>query len=265
MAAGLRDVPDWRDAAAYASLLDADRAFLAWEWLRRNAEYRAEVQACGSGRGEDEERARQWGLHAFEPFVLAVPDARPVWTAAADPFVLAVEAGPPTGRDDFDLARLARWSTVLPDTGHGEHLLLSDGLRAIRIDVLTGSLASEPAEIRYRLAGLRSAERAVLSLRRFLGLWGSGAFRPSLHPPETRARRWILMLRACDAIAAGATQREIASALLSAEAWQPRWRSEAPSLRSRAQRLVRSARAMESGGFWGLLGGDTVREGSREE
>lgn len=57
-----------------------------------------------------------------------------------------------------------------------------------------------------------------------------------------------------------ADQREIATVLLSAEAGEPRWRSRSPGVRSRVQRLVRSALAMEAGGFWALLSG---RVGSR--
>jgi hypothetical protein len=29
---------DWRDAAAYAPLLEADRSLFAWEWLRRDSD-----------------------------------------------------------------------------------------------------------------------------------------------------------------------------------------------------------------------------------
>lgn len=253
MAAGVRLVPDWRDAAAYAPLLGADRSLFAWEWLRRDPGYRADAEARAGAATGVEEGALRWGLHAFEVANRTVPDARPVWTAEADPFVLAAEAGPPTGREDFDLSGMAGWSTLVTAVDGRQHLLISDGFRAIRIDVLTGSLALGPVQIGYRLAGLRSAERPVLTLRRFLALWRSGEFPRSLHPGETRARRWILMLRACDALAVGATQREIAGALLSADALQPLWRSQAPSLRSRAQRLVRAAAIMQAAGYRRLL------------
>jgi hypothetical protein len=62
-----------------------------------------------------------------------------------------------------------------------------------------------------------------------------------------------LLLRAWDAVQDGATQREIAAALLSGEAADARWRSAVPSLRSRAQRLVTGARAQARGGWRGLL------------
>jgi len=51
------------------------------------------------------------------------------------------------------------------------------------------------------------------------------------------------MLRAWDALSAGADRREIARELLSLAAGESRWRSRQSSVRSQAQRLVRSARA----------------------
>lgn len=61
------------------------------------------------------------------------------------------------------------------------------------------------------------------------------------------------MLRAHDAMASGATQREIAAKLLSVEAEEARWRVSVPTVRSRVQRLVRNTRAMAAGGYLSLL------------
>lgn len=248
---------DWRDAAAYAPLLDADRSIFAWEWLRRNSGYRAAAERAFQGDAmavEAGEAAARWGLHAFVPPEASAPDARPIWRSEVYPFVLDVESRPADGKDAFDLERFAGSSTLMTVDGR-QHLLISDGLRAIRIDVLAGSVASGPSDLHYRLSGLSSAERPLLTLRRLLAFCRTGAFCRSLHPAELRAKRWLLMLRARDALASGADQREIARILLSAEAGQPRWRTQAPSIRSRVQRLVRSAREMESGRFWDLLAG----------
>lgn len=246
---------DWRDAAAYARLLDADRSIFAWEWLRRDPGYRAAAWAAFE-RAEANEamRAEPWGLHAFENPDLAAPNARPVWRVDVHPYVLtAVAAGPGGSPDAFDLARFGPMVTIVrAEAGH-EHLLLSDGLRAIRIDVLAGSLSEGPVQLRYLLTGLASAERPLLTLRRLLGLCRTGRFSAALHPVEAKARRFVLMLRANDALASGARQREIAAELLSAEAREARWRVEAPTLRSRVQRLVQSARAMALGGYTTLL------------
>lgn len=240
---------DWRNAAAYAPLLRADRSILAWEWLRRDPVYREAADA-----GAVRNRPADWGLHAFEPPDRAAPNARPLWRAEVHPPVLPAVAGPPVGAADaFDFARLGPLATIGSDADGREHLLISDGLRAIRVDVEAGTLRRGPVRLLYLIAGIDSAERPLLTLRRFLALCRTGRFSPTLHPAEARAGRFILMLRAADALAEGATQREIAATLLSGDAAADRWRVSAPTVRARAQRLVRSARRLAGGGYRSLL------------
>jgi hypothetical protein len=194
-----------------------------------------------------------WGLHAFELPHLTIPEARPLWCDNVHPFVLGLEARPLKGEDSFDLERFRQVATLVTALDSRERVLISDGFRTIRIDVLAGSLAGGPVELCYRLAGLSSAERPLLTLRRLLSFWRTGRFCRALHPDEAKARRWVLMLRAHDALGAGAGQRAIAAELLGGRAARGRWRVEEPSLRSRSQRLVRAARSMASGGFRDLL------------
>ena len=247
---------DWRDAAAYAPLLEADRSLFAWEWLRRDLDYRAAAErACGLGASAscDDPAAAAFGLVAFECPDRAVPNARPLWRSDAHPHVLIVERlKAASSEDEFDLHRVAELATLVTGPG-GDHLLLSDGLRTVRLDGPCGVFSRGPACLRYRIEGLASAEPALLTLRRFLALCRTGRFARLLHPPEARARRWILMLRAWDALASGAGQREIAELLLSRSAGELRWRSREPSLRSRAQRLVHSARTLAAGQYRTLL------------
>lgn len=256
MAAGNGHVPDWRDAAAYQPLLDADRSLFAWEWLRRSANYRdaAERALQTASRSEPGNPSGIWGLHAFESPDVTVPQARPVWSARLYPHVLAAEAVPSKSSDNaFDLGRLGALATLVPAGRGGGHLLISDGLRSIRLDVLAGTITEGPVQLRFRFDGLASAERLMPPLRRFLSLCRTNKLNGSIHPREARAGRWVQMLRAHDALAAGASQREIAAALLSGEAGQRQWRVLAPSIRSQAQRLARRARQMASGGYLGLL------------
>lgn len=247
---------DWKDAAAYAPLLAADRSIFAWEWLRRDPAYRAAAEHALEGIGQIDDRSatpERWGLHSFEPPDLPAPLARPVWNADIHSHILEVEAGRPTeASDSIDVARFGGGARLVTSDAR-EHLLISDGLRAIRLDVLAGTLAGGPARLRYRFSGLATAEQPLLTLRRLLALWRTGRFSRSLHPPEARAPRWLLMLRAHDGVVAGADQREIAAELLSREAGEPRWRSGSPSLRSQVQRLVRGARRMAAGGYLELL------------
>lgn len=246
-------MPDWRDAKAYEPLLRADRSLFAWEWLRRHPDYRDDAVGALCGGGGGGEQPERWGLHAFECPTLAVPNARPVWRAEHHPDALAVEAGPPNGDDDFHLERLAASSSLVTASDGREHLLISDGLRSIRIDVCAGTLRQGPARLHYRLAGMAAAERPLLTLRRLLAIWRTGRFSATLHPPETRARRFILMLRAHDAVASGATQRQIAAELLGCRAAPHRWRVEEASRRLQVQRLVRGARLAAAGGYLSLL------------
>jgi hypothetical protein len=132
-------------------------------------------------------------------------------------------------------------------------LLLSDGFRAIRLDGPAATFTGGPDALRYMLDGLASAEAPLLTLRRFLALCRTGRFARSLHQQETRARRWVEILRTSDALASGADQRVIALELLSSSVAEPGWRSRESSVRSRAQRLVRAARQMAEGHYRLLL------------
>jgi hypothetical protein len=242
---------DWRDAAPYALLIEADRTIFAWEWLRRDPSYREAARAASEG-GEGV-TPDQFGLHAFEMPDRAAPHARPIWRMEAHPFVLcasALAAGPSS--DTFELSCRGSLATIVQEAG-AEHLLLSDGLRVVRLDISAGTLLRGPVQLHYALTGLQLVEKPLLTLRRLVALWRTGGFSRSLHVREPRARRWILALRAYDGVAAGADQREIASMLLSAVAGEPRWRSNAPSIRSQVQRLTRMARLMPAGGYRALL------------
>jgi hypothetical protein len=97
------------------------------------------------------------------------------------------------------------------------------------------------------MEGIAAARAPLPVLQRFLALASTGIFSRSLHAPDPRANRQVLLLRAWDARQDGAAQRTIATELLSGEAAEMRWRVKSPSLRSQVQRLVQAARSMASG------------------
>ncbi len=244
---------DWKEAGAYAPLLDADRPIFAWEWLRRDPGYRV-AAANGAEDGAGVAVAALWGLHRFEDPDRGAPGARPLWQARHHPFVLKAGAVPPASPSDaVEFGRFAALATLDAAEGNGEHWLLSDGLRAIRLDLVDGTATQGPVELHYLLAGRASANGPLLALRRLLALAETGRFSRTLHPREPKARRWILALRTHDALAAGASQREIAARLLGDAAAEARWRVDAASLRSQVQRLVRAARGFAGGGYRALL------------
>lgn len=249
---------DWRNADEYAPLLACDRTAFAWEWLRRDPAYR---QAARAGRqrpeatrlSHEDAGAAVFGLHMFEAPDRPASAARPVWRAADHaPVLLADAAAGGVAADRFNLDALPRlWSVVRGRSG--EHVLLSDGCRSIRLDICKGSVLGGPVLLRYRLSGLCAAEKPLLVLRRLLCLCRNGAFCSGLHPREAKASRMVTVLRTHDALTAGADQREMAALLLSHEAASARWRVRTPSLRSQVQRLVRTARGMSQGAWRDLL------------
>ena len=264
MLSGEGHAADWKDAAAYAPLLQVGRAGFAWEWLRRDDSYRAAAaRAFGSLGPSCPEQARAadalariWGLHAFERPCRNAVLARPMWRREIFPYVLeAAAADEGDDEDRLDLDRLKDFVTLIVDPSGSESLLLSNGFHAVRVDIVSGTLRSGPVRLRYRLEGFRVLNKPLLALYQLVALSRTGRFSPMLHPRERRARRWVLLLRTYDALIAGASQREIAESLLGLDIAEERWRVTAGSVRSRAQRLVREARIMAAGGYLSLLSG----------
>jgi hypothetical protein len=144
-------------------------------------------------------------------------------------------------------------SALLVKGTTSEHLLLSDGLRSIRLDVLAGTVRNGPVCLHYQLRGFTDLEAKLRVLRQLAAYRKSGCFAAQLHKQETRAARLVLLLRASDALRAGATQREIAAELVDADAQAVRWRVDLPSARSRVQRLARAARSWRDRGHVELL------------
>lgn len=184
-----------------------------------------------------------------------ITDARIFWRADWDASVLAVETLPvPRGDDDaFDIHRFDRFATVLRCCDGHEHLLLSDGLHHLQMEVTAGSLLDGPVRFRYELSGFKHVEAKTLTLRRLLLLRRLGRFSRGLFPLERRAPRWTMALRAYDAVQAGASHRDIAAALFGEKAVQEDWHGRSDYLRLRVQRLVRMAVKLVNGGYRNLL------------
>lgn len=93
-----------------------------------------------------------------------------------------------------------------------------------------------------------------MPLRRLAALCRTGRFLPALFPRDPQLDRLIQILRVHDALAAGASQRDIAIHFFGNERIPRDWRVASDSLRSRVRRLIREARRMAGGGYRLLLG-----------
>ena len=153
----------------------------------------------------------------------------------------------------FDLAVYGGMGTtvVLPDGA--ETAAISDGYRRIRMDVEHGTLRQGPVNLTSTIDGLIGVDAKILTLRRLAALCRLGGFSRGLYPKERLAPRWILALRAHDAIRGGASQRELAMTLLGVTDIDAGWSRGANFHRLRVQRLLRNARSMVQGGYRTLL------------
>jgi len=232
---------DWAHSGQYDGLRRADRNAFAWEWLRRTEKYREAWRRYRSRRLPD---PRRFGLERFEDPALPVPVARPVWSAQIDPTVIRATVLDPFARsaDRIDLWRLLPYVSVAIDDDQIEHLLLSDGIHSLRIDIVEGSLIGNPASLQYGLHGIASLHGPMPTLQRLIGVVESGRF-DVLPVGPGRRDRWILELRVADALIAGAGHQEIARGLFASNIADTRWRAHNPSLRQRVHRLVKAARA----------------------
>lgn len=155
--------------------------------------------------------------------------------------------------DAFDVRRLAPLTTVLRLPG-AEYLLFSDGQRHLQLIVTAGSVLDGPVRFRYALSGFQQIEAKALVLQRLGHLWRQGRLPHHLSPPERRATRWVMQLRALDGMHAGASHREIAVGLFSERIVLEDWSGRSDYLRLRIQRLIRGAEKMVCGGYRDLLG-----------
>lgn len=199
---------------------------------------------------------RNGGFTFAERPDLEAPEARIIWRADLDPGTLEVTATPTVADDPdgVDIAELAPWLTIATDAAGVEHAVLSDGWHHIRLDLDGGSLAGGvPLLFSCHVRGIASAIPKILPLRRLLELCRHRRFASALFPEDRRIDRWIELLRVHDALADGASQREIAGALFGAERVAREWSGTSDSLRSRTRRLIREATMMAQGGYRLLL------------
>lgn len=181
-----------------------------------------------------------------------MPQARILWRSPRDPAVLQVIAMPveADGPDAFDLAPLARWATVAIGENGREHVVLSDGWRRIRFDVVQGSILGErPVKFRYLLSGIARAGPQLTTLNRLLALVRNGYFPKRYFPVDRAMARRVEALRTADALAAGASQREMAIALFGEQLVREEWNGRSDFLKSRVRRRIAEARRMSNGGW----------------
>jgi hypothetical protein len=244
---------DWRSPAAYSYLSDVDPSGLAWEFLRRNPDYRREYRAIGA-RPENDDLvqvfAGRWGMRFYVDPLLKANEAPLIWLPHVDPAVVIIAPAP----EAFEAARCIDPASVTLErvVDDGRYLLIDDGPTRMRIVLVAEATRTTPAAA---LIPLDDEFDVRLQAARRLWQCLNG-------PPRRRALDWltprqrvrgILALRALDARLANEPYRSIAQGLFG-EARVPSgtgWKSH--DLRDRTIRLVRSGLDLMRGAYRYLL------------
>lgn len=160
-----------------------------------------------------------------------------MWTAAADPHVLSARIlSEPAGDVAIDLSQ-ARCSARSHDGRRHVRIDLPGG--AMRLDLVDGDIAADVLRIEPAVDLRRPLEPQLASIRRLHALCRG----ETTSVRNQRFVRLVEALRAADALAAGASLRDIALGTLGDD-----WPGDGEHLKSRARRRVALAEDLKRAG-----------------
>lgn len=244
----------------------------AWEFLRRNRSYARAVQTVpveklvlrrrpllALVRSDAEDIAQRWGLWYPETPDRHYGRAAVFWHPMHDPSVLPVAASPVEphthASEVVDFRRLKIAVTVLQTQAAGEHVLLCDGLHAIQLHVLTGTVLEGPVQLSFKPAGMRVGKEDLVTLERFAAIRRSGNFSPREFKPHTNAERWLLALKIRQLLQSTdgpPDLLQLARTLFPAENVS-HWSADTDWIRSRIRRAIQEGAALVDGGYLSML------------
>ena len=227
----------WYPTAAYLYTLHLDAPALAWEYLRRNPDYRLDWLRHHRRLQAAQQAAQRWGLRLLEDPALDARDAHPAWLPGSDAVVQLYPDADPL----LDAAAFAFWH--IPGHKH----LLHDGKGLALI-------ARSPGRcLRFALApGLQDGMAVVHAYRGGTtaparGYAPGAAISDAKPRPTPAALLELHTLQALDATLAGASLREVGEGLFGVDALAD-WYSDG-GLRSKVRRLVRRGDALMRSGY----------------
>jgi hypothetical protein len=229
----------------YGWLVGLTRAGWAWEFLRRNPEYRQQYSDRSGAN-----TAEEWGLRYFEDPMLDARDATAYWLPEWCPAVLPVSARPlrPDERAGLDSKTLACQTRLRPRAGGADVLFVSEG-RLLQVE-LSGSESLENVALSVPVVPMPEQSSArVLAIRRFVNLVTSESLQPMLYAPERRAPRLSKVLLALDCWIGNQTYRDIAVHLFGKQRVANEWNNAGDHMRDQVRRAVYYGRNLLEGGY----------------
>lgn len=158
--------------------------------------------------------------------------------------------------DPADTLSIAHWCgpiLLLHRPGHSDHVLFSDGRRAIQVELLGGSLLQDAVQLQWQLSGLAGLPPKLAALQSLAAMQRLGRLPLALAPPLARRDRLVQALRAVDARTEAATLSDIATALFGMDRVRRDWSGPSDYLRSRTRRIARLGQSLVQGDYRHLL------------
>jgi hypothetical protein len=243
----------WHPGAAYLYVLHLDGAALAWEYLRRNPDYRRVWQRHRRHPQRPYYGASPWGLRLLEDPARDAREAQPDWFPDTRAVVLLFPDDDPTvNTQPFHLWDWPGRKQVTHDgqrlvvaidlVGHMLHLAVSpalhDGMAYAYAVRAGGQLCARWRALEAELALLDDPNASCRAVS------GSRPTRTALQHMHT--------LQALDGRLCGASYRQIAEVVWGHSTVARDWHADG-DLRARVRRLVRRGQALTDGGYRALL------------
>jgi hypothetical protein len=240
----------WHPSAAYLYVLHLDGPALAWEYLRRNPEYR---RAWQRHQRRPQHEAHRWGLRLLEDPARDARDAHADWFPDPSSVVQVYPDADPTA----DALLFQLWH--IPGRKHlthdGKRLVLTTQLvdRMLRM-AISPALEDGMAYAYAVRAGcqLRERWRVIEAELAMLDIAKVHCTAIATARPSRTSMLHMRTLQALDGTLAGASQRGVAEVLFGITAVAERWYDDG-DLRAQVRRLIRRGQTLTGGGYHRLL------------
>ncbi len=230
--------PDWHHKESYFYTSNLPRLGWAWEFVRRNPEFKTDFERARFRRSARPELAMQqrWGmLRADDPSKTAL-EAKVFWDPDVCPHVLPLFAA-----IDAHTQRTARDDAV--------HVLICDGTMRLQLAVRLAACGDSTTLFTDAVVQPHDASCRWRALSCFNDYLFSGSLARRYFRSEHTAGRLARVLQALDGVLSGASHREVAVALFGHDRISADWNDPGEYLRDGVRRAVRRGRALMNGGY----------------
>jgi hypothetical protein len=169
------------------------------------------------------------------------------WTATQNRAVIALDVEPAEDGNGYDFLKYQGRGAVIIDGRGKEHIILNDGRSQIAADLKSGSALSGPVSLKLFIPNNPLVGLHLTYLQKLLAALEHPDGRIRAPRDRAMAQKLVAALRVHDALAAGASQRDIAIALFGKPRINSDWSGASDALRSQIRRQITRARRLSKG------------------